>query len=183
MHFDLTLFTLLHQFAGRSRLLDGAGFFAADTLTYLLVAGLAAFALSVPGARRKAFAAAEMLFAFLIARGLAATLIQYFFFRERPFNALHFTPLLQPNTLAAFPSGHMAGLFAVSFVLYKFDRRWGWLYFILSFLVGAGRVFAGVHWPSDILGGILVGLAGGWSADRLVRKERQELFPRGSQPN
>ena len=179
MNWNSELFTLVHQFAGRSRLLDGAGFFLADTLTYFLVVGCIVFALRPRGTRKKLFAAGELLLALLIARGIVVTLVRAIFPYDRPFIALEFEPALLPNVLTAFPSGHMAGLFAISYVVYRYDRRASAEYFILSALVGLGKVFVGVHWPLDILGGIAAGLFGGWAADRLVRRERRMLFPPG----
>lgn len=186
---NLVLFNAIHQFAGPSRFLDGAGLFVADTLTYLLVLGGFIFLWRLPSLvspreikegksdwRRRIFAAAEICLAILISRGLIAEGIRFFYHHARPFVALNFTPLLAGETpYDSFPSGHMTALFAFAMVLYCLNRKWGIWYFALSLLVGIARIYVGVHWPLDILGGILIGLASGWAVHRLARPYWEKL--------
>ncbi len=90
--------------------------------------------------------------------------------RLRP--GVEYIPHLLPEVQASFqrfsyPSGHAgAALFAYSaLVVPAFPRRvWRWVALIVALLVAAGtgfgRVYLGVHWPTDVLGGYL--LAGFW---------------------
>ncbi|MBN1335933.1 MAG: phosphatase PAP2 family protein [Deltaproteobacteria bacterium] len=64
----------------------------------------------------------------------------------------------------AFPSAHAAALFAVAAVL---GRPWAW---VLATLVALSRVVAGVHWPSDILGGALLGTGIGLAIRYLIQR-------------
>jgi undecaprenyl-diphosphatase len=141
-----------------------------------MIAGMAFFVFRVAhSGRSRLMLAAEMILAFILARGIMTSTISALVGRSRPFEALGFTPPFMPITSGAFPSGHMAGLFAVAFVMITFDTRWGLAYFALSLLVGLARIFTGVHWPSDILGGIAVGLLGGWAVHLLVMPAREAL--------
>ena len=63
-----------------------------------------------------------------------------------------------PVTGNSFPSSHAVNNFSAALVIAFFYRRWGWLYFIVAALVAYSRVYVGVHWPSDVLAGIFVGL-------------------------
>ena len=56
---------------------------------------------------------------------------------------------------SAFPSGHMAFYFAIAFVLYFLGHKRCSIFFSATLLLmGISRVFVGVHWPIDIVGGI-----------------------------
>lgn len=82
--------------------------------------------------------------------------------------------LVKPPQDASFPSGHTAASFAAAFALLAVkDPLWkpamG-----LAIVMAFSRLYLYVHWPSDILGGILVGVVAGWGgtwvARRLFRK-------------
>ena len=65
------------------------------------------------------------------------------------------------------PSGHATFFFALAFAIFyflKYDKRnaaakrkWNWLFMGGAVIMGVARVFAGVHWPSDILAGAVIG--------------------------
>jgi undecaprenyl-diphosphatase len=57
----------------------------------------------------------------------------------------------------SFPSGHAAFFFAIAFMVYYFDKRLGYIFLSGALLMGLARVVAGIHFPSDIISGILLG--------------------------
>lgn len=65
--------------------------------------------------------------------------------------------LIVPDSLYSFPSGHATFMFALSFTMNEFDKRAGFIIFIMAVLTGVARVLAGVHFWYDIVGGFLVG--------------------------
>ena len=84
-----------------------------------------------------------------------------FFQRDRP--ALWES--IAPEHTFSFPSGHAMGsaTLAMVVVLLCWHTRWRWLAVALAtlfaLLVGASRIYLGVHYPSDILGGFAAGIA------------------------
>lgn len=66
-------------------------------------------------------------------------------------------PALQLNS---FPSGHTTAAFAIAGLvcLYRLDYRFKIAAIILATIVGFSRIANGVHWPLDVLGGMI----GGW---------------------
>jgi undecaprenyl-diphosphatase len=56
-----------------------------------------------------------------------------------------------------FPSDHATGAFAVAMAIYLRDRRWGSVALVAATLLAIGRVAIGVHFPSDVLAGAVLG--------------------------
>jgi undecaprenyl-diphosphatase len=171
MNINLALFNAIHHFAGQSRIADGIGFFIADTLTYFLVLAGIYFLWRLRSWRQRIFGTIEIGLAVLLSRGIVTSAIRHFYQHPRPFVALGFNPLiLNEVPYDSFPSGHMTALFAMATVIFCLDRKWGSWFLGLSLLVGVGRIYAGIHWPFDILGGILIGIASAAIVHTLVKK-------------
>lgn len=81
--------------------------------------------------------------------------------RARPYEAHGVRRLITPPAGSSFPSGHAAVAAAVMTVLagHAPDRRAGRLLAALAAYVAASRVYVGVHYPTDVLGGAGIGLA------------------------
>ncbi len=58
----------------------------------------------------------------------------------------------------SFPSGHAATAFACATVLAWWDRRLAVPAFVLAAAIAWSRVYVGVHWPLDVLGGAVLGV-------------------------
>lgn len=58
---------------------------------------------------------------------------------------------------AAFPSSHMAATMALAVSVFLHDKKVGAWFMVGSILVGIGRIWAGVHYPQDVVGGAVVG--------------------------
>jgi undecaprenyl-diphosphatase len=128
---------------------------------------LVLFVLAVAGALLARGQYHALVFLLVAALGgmLLNNLLKPFFGRARPDIALRLTEV----TSLSFPSGHAMGSAVIYFTLAALlarlvEPRALKLYFLglaalLSFLVGASRVYLGVHYPSDVLAGWTVGLA------------------------
>lgn len=161
---DTTLFHLVNNLAGRFGGLDALGIFAAVFLLPLLAFLLIPAAFTIKRFKEehwyelplKAVLAGALAYG---ARSMLGELIA----RPRPFLTLSDMHLLvERESSYAFPSGHASVAFALAFVVYRHDRDWGMAFLILAALVALGRVFVGVHYPLDILGGAVVGWAAAW---------------------
>jgi len=79
--------------------------------------------------------------------------------RPRPFSeAPEMQLLIAKPTTYSFPSGHTASSFAAAYVISKGIKKLTLPVFILAALIAFSRMYLFVHYPSDILGGLLLGL-------------------------
>lgn len=87
---------------------------------------------------------------------LITTLISHVIDRPRPFmvTGSGISHLIPEPFNFSFPSGHTAAAFAATGILLSCDRRLGGIAFVIAIFVALGRIAVGVHYPSDILGGI-----------------------------
>ena len=94
---------------------------------------------------------------------LSAAFVKDIFHRLRPCNALQdvITPLGCTGTFS-FPSNHAVNNFAGAVFFYKLFPKLEWLLFTTASLVAISRVYLGLHYPSDILGGAIIGSAFGY---------------------
>lgn len=89
--------------------------------------------------------------------------LKLMFMRERPFEVLTDVHTLSWGWLASatspsMPSGHAARAFAMATLIALGTRlRWGALALALAALIGLSRIYLGLHWPSDVLAGALLG--------------------------
>jgi undecaprenyl-diphosphatase len=88
-----------------------------------------------------------------------AKIASHFYYDARPFVAGHFTPLIAHIADNGFPSDHTLLTAAVAAIICYFDKKLGAILFVLAFLVGAARVYAGVHHIADVIGSIVIAIA------------------------
>lgn len=107
---------------------------------------------------------------------LANQVISHLWERPRPFVAHPaLTHVLEARTTdPSFPSDHTAAAFAIAFSVLAFSRRAGALFVVGATLVALSRIALGMHYPSDVLGGILIGLL----AARLATRSGREWVTR-----
>lgn len=107
-------------------------------------------------------AVSEAVWALLLAL-LTTSLIASVVQRPRPFNAIPdpeapIIRLIPPPYNTSFPSGHTASASAMAAALLYVNRRVGFAAVVIAALVALGRILVGVHYPTDILGGLFVGV-------------------------
>jgi membrane-associated phospholipid phosphatase len=130
--------------------------------------GAVALALVLPWVRR----APRLFWAALLAAvvaGLWTQVTKEFVDVPRPLSVLAGDAFHQAGPAyrrVSFPSGHAATAFALAGIWVmgaQGRRRWRGLLLVLASLVGLSRIMVGVHWPLDILWGMLGGWLGAWS--------------------
>lgn len=129
----------------------------AATIWLLLAAWLALR--SDPGA------AWRVALALVVSYGVVDGLLKPVIGRERPFAAAieqRLPPEEARPQSASFPSGHAAAGAAGAFALSRVWRQAAPLLWVLALLIASSRVYLGVHYPMDVVAGLLTGLACGY---------------------
>lgn len=175
--FDLAGYHLLNQFAGHHPILDSMmSFFAQYALElYAILFILAWFVLPKSDTKSR-----HMLvisgFAGILAL-LINLVISHIWFRPRPFVALphgSFNQIIPHSNDASFPSDHTSGSFGFASATWGKNTKWiSCSFTILAVMVMVSRVYVGVHYPTDVLAGLVVGSISG----RIMWKFSRQLHP------
>lgn len=164
--FDLRLFRAIYFFRRDSFL--PAFFrvisFLGDGYFYFL------FLLYMYFSERTAFRSALVVFLIAFAIELPLYhLLKHSIRRIRPFNAHDdINNMVLPIDKYSFPSGHTSAAFMMALVICNFLSSLTVYLYIFAALVGFSRIYVGVHYPSDILGGAVFGSSCGLAALYLV---------------
>lgn len=157
MSVDRDLFLLINSFAGNATPLDLVArllvndYFVPTTLSLLLIA----FWFEGDGENQKAVL--RTIVAVLVASALVKA-FNLIYFRPRPFSDMEVNLLFYRPGDSSFPSNPAAVAFAFAATVWPHNRRLGLLMGLLASLFALARVYAGVHYPFDVVGGGLLGI-------------------------
>jgi undecaprenyl-diphosphatase len=158
---DLVLFRWLNGLAGRWAVFDAGIIFLSTVFVFLWVL----FVLFYGYVSRKSLSFPTFVLglgaSIFVSRLILVELVRLFWERTRPYLTLTVTQLIEKSPEASFPSGHTAVLFSVAAYIYPINSKIALLTGIFGLLVGLSRVISGVHYVSDVLAGVVVGILAG----------------------
>jgi undecaprenyl-diphosphatase len=128
-------------------------------IAYIILVGIAFF----KGGRRGKIAVIGLILLIIVTDQTGYRILKELFERVRPCNAL--TDAITPVGCAggfSFPSNHALNNFAAAVFLLRLFPAYKWIFLIVAILISISRVYLGVHYPSDVLGGALIGVAFGY---------------------
>lgn len=160
-------------------------------ITVLGDAGLFWIALSVlficiPRTRKMGWTmGVAMLIGLILGNGLLKNVIG----RMRPWE---FDPTLIPRitklpTDRSFPSGHTLASFEAATGMFLRNRKWSVPAIILAILIAVSRLYIGVHYPTDVIAGVILGVlfafAARWIVDRIYAflEQRRQRTPQSQE--
>jgi undecaprenyl-diphosphatase len=115
---------------------------------------------------------------------LSSSLIKEFVSRPRPCHEMGGVPIVQGIHILvdcgpgkSFPSSHAVNNFAVATLLSAYYRRWRTGFYGWAALVALSRPAVGVHYPSDILGGAVIGVCVALAVVFLWTRTARRFFP------
>jgi undecaprenyl-diphosphatase len=167
---DLKIFKTISRLSGRMAFIDFLMILLSNKARYLFLFVLACMWLSKGTSRASAKkAAAASLIAIFVNK-----IIKICYFRPRPFIKNKVGLLIPAKRDSSFPSKHTVVSFAASIVIFYCNRFIGRILLWVSGLTGFARIWAGHHYPSDVIGGALIGAAIGWITEKCSIPDSQE---------
>lgn len=128
-------------------------------LAYIILLGIAFF----KGKRKGKIAVIGLLLLITVSDQTGYRILKELFERIRPCNAL--SDVITPVGCAggfSFPSNHALNNFAAAFFLLRLFPVYKWIFLAVAILISISRIYLGVHYPSDVIGGALIGAAFGY---------------------
>lgn len=171
MNPDLWLFHLLNDFVGTFPLLDWFVRFIVNDYTIPTLIALIAAGMWFTGAtdnertlyqRAVVFIALGILFSQALIKDFS-----YVYFRPRPFAMEPVNLLFYRPSVSSFPSIPIAVAFTFAMGAWCANKTIGKILFGLGILYALARVYAGVHYPSDVIAGAAIGAGMVWIVARL----------------
>ena len=168
-------FLLFLQESVRNPILDNLMIFITSLGNGGLIWIAATIALLIPKKTRKAgiMSAVALLGSLIINNNIVKNIVQ----RPRPFVTFTDLQIIIPTPSEfSFPSGHTSSSFAAAAVFYRhLPKKLGIPSVILAGLIGFSRLYVGVHYPTDVIAGVLMGILLSYLAEYLVNLFAKKL--------
>ncbi len=139
--------------------MDSFAIFGAKYLIFIALAVAGFYFLGLPWQKKKEviiFGVITLSMVYIVAK-----IVAMLYYDPRPFVTGHFTPLIPHEPDNGFPSDHALLISSIAAILFPFNKRIAIGIFILALVVGASRVYVGIHNPIDILGSAIIALGTG----------------------
>jgi|GEM_PF-402411 len=159
---DRSMFHFLNSIAGRNSWLDWLIRVGSDDHIVMIVLTLLTLATLLIAknhqGREVAFRSIICALMAAIASMIILFALNNLFFRPRPFTTQTVHMLFYHNTDSAFPSNAATVAFALAFGVFAHWRKPGAVMLAMAAYIGFARITSGIHYPLDIVGGLLLGL-------------------------
>lgn len=150
---NLTFFQFIFSLSGKNIWLDYLMIYGAEFVIYITIF-FTAFLLFKQRVKEKA---ALLLILFSLPIGfLLIKIIRLFIIEPRPFIHLYLRPLIWYYQGPSFPSTHTMIMAIITFSYFYYRSRWAYLFLFLLAWVAIARIYAGLHYPLDIIGSLIV---------------------------
>lgn len=167
---DVAIFRWINQ-GWSSPVLDPFFTFITQYQNFYIILIPWTFYLLVWGKAKGRWLVGSIALGLFIADQTSAHLLKPWIHRLRPCNALEgvLTPFGKSDAFS-FPSSHASNMGVSMFLLSIAFPAWRPLFILIALLVGLSRIYLGLHYPSDVLSGYVLGVLSGWGVWWMVEK-------------
>lgn len=103
---------------------------------------------------------------------IVTQLIKLWIMRPRPYTELSSLIVLATESDMSFPSGHTSTSTAMAYILSSEYQKW--YFMLIPIIVALSRLYMGVHYPSDVLGGFILGFIVAYLLERYLIQKKQK---------
>lgn len=146
-------------------------------IAYVILVGIAFF----KGGSKGKIAVIGLILLIIVTDQTGYRLLKETIERIRPCNAL--ADAITPIGCAggfSFPSNHAVNNFAAAVFLLRIFPKYKWIFLVVATLVSLSRIYLGVHYPSDVIGGALIGAGFGYLFSIAALKTEQYFQKRSN---
>jgi undecaprenyl-diphosphatase len=167
LQLDYQLFQTINSLAATASFLNPLMRFLAQDAEYFFYLGVVVYWFTRTQPNRRMIA--EALISACIGLGFSG-LLGHFFYRDRPFVTHTVIQLIKHPANASFPSDHAIGAFVIATTIWLFRKRDGQVWLALAACIAFSRIWTGVHYPSDVIAGAIIGIAAAASIHQLFAR-------------
>jgi len=165
------VFQWINDIAGRYPFLDKGMIFITNSVPYVVIVFMLFLWFTGNKDKRaeKQYTAIYIVFTCLLGLVLNA-ILHSVYYHSRPFVTHHVHQLVPHNTDSSFVSDHAVLVFSVACTLLLRKDSWKYPVLVWAIIVGISRIFVGVHYPADVIGGALLSLGASMIVMQLSKK-------------
>ena len=123
----------------------------------------------------------SMIIALILSVLIGNVILKPLIARIRPFEVNTAIELLiGPPSDYSFPSGHTLSSFAVATTIFCINKRFGIIAVIMACLIAFSRLYLYVHYPSDVFGGLIIGVSIGLLTYSIIKRLNEKVIMKHS---
>lgn len=160
MSFDESILRGFYLIASENELIGQVAFYTAQYLGHALLVFLIAYLFTHKKGLSEGFRDVFVVLTTAAVAWGATYILKDIFADPRPFLILtDIVPRIEANPFDSLPSGQATFFAALATSMFFYHRFMGLFFFAAALVIGWARIATGVHWPSDILAGYIVGIS------------------------
>ncbi len=116
----------------------------------------------------------RILIALLLGLIIGNLILKPLIARIRPFEYMDISLMIPKPKDFSFPSGHTQAAFAFASSIYISNKKTGIFMYVVAVLVALSRMYLMVHYPTDVLCGIVLGISYGYISNIILKKSKKQ---------